>query len=75
VTVDGLIADVKTRLLAECDDALEARRQVRFGALLAGDPVLRVPAVHEAYSSDAVLTTSWLTGRRFEGLRADVSQG
>lgn len=74
VTVDGFITEAKTMLLAECDYALEARRQIRFGALLEGDPVLRVPAVHEAYSSDAVLTTSWLTGRRFEAFRADAPQ-
>lgn len=74
VTVDGFVTEARTMLLAECDYALEAQRQTRFAGLLAGDATLRIPAVHSAYSSEAVLTTTWLPGRRFDDFRATASQ-
>lgn len=74
VTVDGFVTEARTMLLAECDYRLEAERQARFAALVAGDPVIRIPAVHADYSSEAVLTTTWLSGRRFDDFLASASQ-
>ena len=60
-------------LLSECDYLLEAQRQTRFGELLADDDVLRVPAVAADLCGDAVLTTHWLSGQRFETFRVRAS--
>lgn len=74
VTVDGFVHEAKSMLLAECDYRLEAERQRRFGALVAQDETLRVPAVFEEWSGEAVLTTAWVAGRRFEEFCAVASQ-
>lgn len=74
VTVDGFVHEARTMLLAECDYQLEAERQRRFGAYLADDETIRVPAVFDEWSGGAVLTTAWLKGRRFEAFCAVASQ-
>lgn len=74
VTVDGFVNEARTMLLAECDYRLEAARRRRFGALLAEDPVIRVPPVFDEFSSGAVLTTGWRPGRRFEAFCGAASQ-
>jgi predicted unusual protein kinase regulating ubiquinone biosynthesis (AarF/ABC1/UbiB family) len=56
------VAEVRARLLEECDYALEARRQERFAALFAGHPTLVVPPVHASHSSPGVLTTTFVDG-------------
>jgi predicted unusual protein kinase regulating ubiquinone biosynthesis (AarF/ABC1/UbiB family) len=57
-------------LLSECDYRLEAERQRRFAALLAGDDALCIPRVFPEFSGEAVLTTQWLSGQGFEAFRA-----
>lgn len=57
-----LVAEVRARLLEECDYALEAQRQARFAALFAGHPTIVVPAVHAALSSARVLTSTLVDG-------------
>jgi ribosomal protein L7/L12 len=59
-------ADVRARLLAECDYAREAQRQERFAALFAGHPSIVVPAVHRAWSSPRVLTTTFVAGAHLD---------
>jgi predicted unusual protein kinase regulating ubiquinone biosynthesis (AarF/ABC1/UbiB family) len=56
------VTGVRSRLLEECDYALEAGRQERFAALFAGHPTLVVPAVHAGHSSPSVLTTTFVDG-------------
>lgn len=56
------VAEVRSRLLEECDYALEARRQERFAALFADHPTLVVPPVHLSHSSPRVLTTTFVDG-------------
>ncbi|MCA9489921.1 MAG: AarF/ABC1/UbiB kinase family protein, partial [Myxococcales bacterium] len=63
-SVDGpaLIAELRERILEECDYAHEAESQRRFARLLADDPVLVVPEVIAERSSAGVLTTVWCEG-------------
>jgi predicted unusual protein kinase regulating ubiquinone biosynthesis (AarF/ABC1/UbiB family) len=72
ITVDGFVREARTMLLAECDYQLEARRQMQFAELLAGDTTLCIPRVLPEYCGPAVLTTHWLTGQRFESFRASA---
>jgi predicted unusual protein kinase regulating ubiquinone biosynthesis (AarF/ABC1/UbiB family) len=68
--VDGgaLVAELRERMVAECDYAMEAANQRLFGRLLAGEPLLRVPAVVDARCGDGVLTTAWHEGTGFQAL-------
>src|SRR5262249_39651523 len=61
-TVKDNIAEAEARFLEECDYALEADRQDPFGQLFAGHPIVVVPAVHRAWSTPRVLTTTWQAG-------------
>lgn len=65
--IDGkaLAAELRARTLEECDYRLEAANQRAFGAMLAGDPDARVPAVIEARSGRRVLTSELVDGRSF----------
>jgi predicted unusual protein kinase regulating ubiquinone biosynthesis (AarF/ABC1/UbiB family) len=68
--VDGpaLVAELRSRLLEECDYALEAQHQLEFGRLLQGDPSWVVPEVHPDRCSSDVLTTTWHDGEPFTAL-------
>ncbi|MCB9684185.1 MAG: AarF/ABC1/UbiB kinase family protein [Alphaproteobacteria bacterium] len=63
-SVDGpaLVAELRERILEECDYAHEAESQRRFSRLLADDPVLVVPEVIAERSGAGVLTTVWWDG-------------
>jgi ribosomal protein L7/L12 len=61
-----LVAEVRARLLEECDYTLEARRQQRFAALFADHPTIVVPAVHPDWSSRRVLTTTLVEGAHLD---------
>ncbi|TNF37225.1 MAG: AarF/ABC1/UbiB kinase family protein [Deltaproteobacteria bacterium] len=68
------IVEAQERFLEECDYALEATRQRRFGELFADDPRIAVPAVHDAWCGQRVLTTTWHDGVGYEDwLAADPS--
>jgi predicted unusual protein kinase regulating ubiquinone biosynthesis (AarF/ABC1/UbiB family) len=68
--VAAFIAEARARFLEECDYLHEAAAQRRFAALHAGHPVIAVPAVHDAYCTRRVLTSSWLTGSHFDAFLA-----
>lgn len=72
--VDGpsLVQELHERIVEECDYSNEARNQAEFGRIFCGDPSLRIPAVVVGRCSEAVLTTEWHDGLRFEEL-ASVS--
>ncbi|MCC6527406.1 MAG: hypothetical protein IT373_32460 [Polyangiaceae bacterium] len=70
VNVKELIAEAQAGFLEECDYALEARRQRRFGELYARHDRLVIPAVHERFSSGRVLTTTWHDGATLEAFVA-----
>lgn len=62
--VDGaaIVADLRDRLLEECDYAHEAAQQRAFRAAFAGDSEVVVPEVIDAASAREVLTTAWVDG-------------
>jgi len=64
--VRAFIAEARARFLEECDYLHEAAAQRRFAALHEGHPVIAVPAVHDAYCSRRVLTSSWLAGSHLD---------
>lgn len=66
--VDGpaLVAELRARVLAECDYRAEARAQAAFGRAWAGTPGLRVPRVVPERSAEGVLCTEWAEGVGFE---------
>lgn len=70
VTVKEFMAEMRDRMLEECDYRLEARRQQRFGALLAGDPAVVVPAVHPDWCGARVLVTTWEAGMDLDAFLA-----
>ncbi|MFO0580912.1 MAG: AarF/ABC1/UbiB kinase family protein [Anaeromyxobacter sp.] len=65
--IGPMLDEARARFLEECDYGREAETQARFGALLSGHAVLRVPAVHRALSSRRVLTTEFVDGVGLEG--------
>lgn len=69
--VNELVAEAEARFLEECDYSQEAQRQSRFAAIYAGHPVLIIPAVHAAWCSRRILTTTWHGG---DGLDAFVQR-
>ncbi|MEQ1567394.1 MAG: AarF/UbiB family protein [Myxococcota bacterium] len=71
-SVDGpaLVAELRDRLLEECDYRNEATTTERFGSFFTGDPQIHVPAVHRDRSAGGVLTTSWCEGEPAEALAA-----
>jgi len=58
----GVLNEVKTRFREELDYRLEARRQVEFAQIFAGDPQIFVPQVIAERSSARVLTSEFVTG-------------
>lgn len=73
-TARDFVAEMRDRLLEECDYELEATRQQRFARLYAGHPVIVVPAVHRAWTGPRVLTTTWASGDELEAFRLRGSQ-
>ena len=66
--VAPLLDEAKRQLHAEADYLHEAANLGRFGALLAGERDLAVPAVHGALTTPSVLAMSWLDGEPVESL-------
>jgi len=64
--VDSLVREARERFLEECDYLHEAHCQQRFAGILAGHPVLRVPAVHASLCTRRVLTTTFMEGEGLE---------
>ena len=59
-----ILTEIAARLREELDYELEARHMRLYAAILAGDPLIRVPAVEAALSTRRLLTMDWLEGRR-----------
>jgi predicted unusual protein kinase regulating ubiquinone biosynthesis (AarF/ABC1/UbiB family) len=71
--VEGFVAEAGARFLEECDYALEARRQVRFGELYAGHASIAIPAVHRNLCGPRVLTSTWHDGANLEAFLGSAS--
>lgn len=66
--VDGkaLVAELRARIVEECDYRAEARWQQRFAEIFAHSADIAVPRVHADLCADGVLTSAWHTGATFE---------
>jgi predicted unusual protein kinase regulating ubiquinone biosynthesis (AarF/ABC1/UbiB family) len=62
VNVEEFMTEAEARFLEECDYALEARRQIRFGEIFAGHAAITIPAVHRNTCGSRVLTSTWHDG-------------
>lgn len=68
--VHALLGDVRDRLLEECSFTLEARRQRRFAEIFREHDTIVVPEVHDAFSSNRVLTTTYVDGVHLDAFLA-----
>jgi predicted unusual protein kinase regulating ubiquinone biosynthesis (AarF/ABC1/UbiB family) len=68
--IDDFIAEARARFLEECDYLHEATAQRRFAAIYEGHPIITVPAIYRIYSSQRVLTSSWLDGSHLDAFLA-----
>lgn len=64
--VQSLVDELRERMVDELDYEHEARCQTEFGAIYAGHPFIRIPAVVPERSARRVLTTEWVDGLRWE---------
>src|SRR3954453_3788549 len=69
--VKDLLAELRERIVEECDYELEASNHRRVERYWRGHPSVLVPAVHTALSTRRVLVTDWVDGIDFE---ADTPQ-
>lgn len=70
----AVLEEIRTRFREELDYTLEARRQLAFATLHAGDPRVCVPRVYEAHVRPRVLVTEFVRGLSFDEAReADPS--
>lgn len=74
--IDGgaLVDELRSRIVEECDYALEAKNQRELGALFERDPDVHVPRVVEERSSRRVLTTEYVDAMRFARFCAEGSR-
>src|SRR3954449_3742087 len=64
--VKDLLAELRERIVEECDYELEASNQRRVERYWRGHPSVLVPAVHTALSTRRVLVTDWVDGIGFD---------
>ena len=63
--VDGLIAELRERVLEELEYRLEAANQQKLHEYFAGHPTISVPAIVAGLSAQRVVTSELVTGARF----------
>ena len=63
--VDGLIAELRERVLEELDYRREAANQQTLHEYFAGHPTISVPAIVAGLSAQRVVTSELVTGARF----------
>ncbi|MFH1464144.1 MAG: AarF/ABC1/UbiB kinase family protein [Pseudomonadota bacterium] len=71
--VDAIFDEIRTRLEEELDYLHEAANIHLFRELFAGDPRVRVPGVHSAWSTERVLTMDRLPGVPIDRFLAESS--
>ncbi|GAC1435855.1 MAG: AarF/ABC1/UbiB kinase family protein [Solirubrobacteraceae bacterium] len=64
--VTALLAELRERIVEECDYELEASNHRRVERFWRGHPFVRVPAVDTELSRRRVLVTDWVDGMSFE---------
>ncbi|HVN63545.1 MAG TPA: AarF/ABC1/UbiB kinase family protein [Candidatus Binataceae bacterium] len=70
----GAVAELEERFMEECDYSAEARNQVQFQSILSGRSDAMVPEVSPEFSTKRVLTTEFISGKRFAEFTAGASQ-
>jgi len=68
--IDRFVREARARIVDECDYRAEATYQRELAARLADHPVIAIPAVHPAYSTGRVLTTSFVDGLHLDDFLA-----
>jgi predicted unusual protein kinase regulating ubiquinone biosynthesis (AarF/ABC1/UbiB family) len=68
IDVSGIVAEAKRQLRQEADYLAEAASLRRFGALVAGEPGLWVPRVHDDLTTRRVLAMDFARGLPIEDL-------
>jgi predicted unusual protein kinase regulating ubiquinone biosynthesis (AarF/ABC1/UbiB family) len=66
--VKPLLAELRERIVEECDYELEASSHARLARFWAGHPFVWVPAVDAELSRRRVLVTDWVDGLGFNGV-------
>jgi predicted unusual protein kinase regulating ubiquinone biosynthesis (AarF/ABC1/UbiB family) len=64
------VGEARERFLRECDFTHEAQMQERFRALYADDDTIVIPEVHAPWSSERVLTMTFIEGEDLEAFLA-----
>ena len=64
--VKDVLAELRERIVEECDYELEAGNHRRVERFWRGHPFIRVPAVDTRLSSRRVLVTEWVDGMSFD---------
>jgi predicted unusual protein kinase regulating ubiquinone biosynthesis (AarF/ABC1/UbiB family) len=73
IDAQGVVEEVKDRLLEELDYKQELRSQQLFGKLWQGHPLIRVPSVYPELSGERVLTQQYCAGLTFGDFLAGAS--
>ncbi len=68
--VKGVLAELRERIVEECDYELEASNHRSVARFWRGHPFVLVPAVHGALSHRRVLVTDWVDGVSFDEVSA-----
>jgi predicted unusual protein kinase regulating ubiquinone biosynthesis (AarF/ABC1/UbiB family) len=68
IDLSGILAEAKRQLRQEADYLIEATHLRRYAALVAGDPSLRVPGVHDDLTTRRVLAMDFVEGEPIETL-------
>jgi predicted unusual protein kinase regulating ubiquinone biosynthesis (AarF/ABC1/UbiB family) len=66
--------EVRARFLEECDYRIEAEWQRWMHKTFAGDPLIRIPAVVDRWTSRRVLTTRYVEGQNLDVFSRSASQ-
>jgi predicted unusual protein kinase regulating ubiquinone biosynthesis (AarF/ABC1/UbiB family) len=70
----AVLAELRDRLMEECDYRHEAASQEEFRRLFADRSDIVIPEVYPAFSAARVLTTRFIDGRRFADFAAHAPQ-
>jgi len=66
-----VVDELRTRLVEELDYRREARNQQAFCDLYEAHPFVRIPQVVPEYSTELLLTSEFVDGRRFDDITGD----
>jgi hypothetical protein len=71
---DGILTELRARVVEECDYRVEARHQQRFGELLAGEPRMVVPRVFPDFVGRRVFVAERFRGEDFRAFASRASE-